>query len=237
MSIVSKIVRRWYMRNRVTFVKYLRKQGFQIGNNVFIRDPKSFVIDGTRKASISIGDNVYFNLNTSIIAHDEMAKVFRIKFNDWLPSNGHINIGNNIVFARNVTILKGVTIGDNCIIGFGSVVTKDIPDNSVAIGAPARVICTIEDYYIKRQEKAIEESFEYARNIQNRFGRTPVYSDFHESFVYFVSGSEMDKYPQLPYKHQLGPLYDYYKKNHKAKFNSFEEFLIAAGISNDDEKQ
>ena len=114
------------MRNRTAFVNYLRRKGYEIGEDVFIRDPKSFIIDGTRIASISIGNNVYFNLNTSIIAHDEMAKVFRIKYNDWLPSNGKITIGNNIVFARNVTILKGVTIGDNCIIGFGSVVTKDI---------------------------------------------------------------------------------------------------------------
>lgn len=219
------------MRNRVAYVRYLRKQGFDIGENVFIRDPRSFVIDGTRRASITIGNNVYFNRNTSIIAHDEMAKVFRLKFNDWLPSNGHILIGNNVVFARNVTILKGVTIGDNCIIGFGSVVTKDIPKDSVAVGTPAKVVCTIEEYYNKRQIKALEESFEYARNIQKRFGRKPVYSDFRESFVYFVSGYEMEKYPNLPYKHQLGPLYEYYKNNHKAKFTSFEEFLEAAGVN------
>ena len=40
----------------------------------------------------------------------------------------------------NCTVLKGVTIGDNCIIGIGSIVTKDIPANSVAIGNPAKVV-------------------------------------------------------------------------------------------------
>ena len=230
MRIVDKLVRLWNMRNRNVYVKYLRKQGFKIGRNVFIRDPKSFVIDGTRRASISIGDNVYFNHNTSIIAHDEVAKVFRIKFNDWLPSNGRIIIGDNIVFARNVTILKGVSIGDNCIIGFGSVVTKDIPANSVAVGSPAKVICSIDEYYHKRQQQSLGESFEYARSIQERFNRRPNYSDFKESFVFFVSGSQMDQYPDLPYKHQLGPLYNHYKANHKAIFNSFEDFLKAAGI-------
>ena len=44
-------------------------------------------------------------------------------------------------------MLKGVTIGDNCIIGYGSTVMKDIPANSVAVGTPTKVICTIEEYF------------------------------------------------------------------------------------------
>jgi len=51
-----------------------------------------------------------------------------------------VTIGNNVWIGGNVTILPGVTIGDNCTIGAGSVVTRDIPDNSVAAGNPARVI-------------------------------------------------------------------------------------------------
>ena len=101
---------------------------------------------------------MYFNLNTSIIAHDEVAKVFRLKYNDWLPSNGRIKIGDNIVFARNVTILKGVTIGDNCIIGFGSTVIKDIPANSVAVGSPAKVVCTLDEYYEKRKKESLPQA-------------------------------------------------------------------------------
>jgi acetyltransferase-like isoleucine patch superfamily enzyme len=230
MNIINFLRDRWHKRNRRAYVQYLRSRGIAIGNGTFIMDPKSFRCDLTRAASISIGDNVYFNLNTSIIAHDEVAKVFRLKYKDWLPSNGRIIIGNNIVFGRNVTILKGVTIGDNCIIGFGSTIINDIPENSVAVGTPAKVICTIDEYYQKRKKESLEESFEYARSIKQRFGRLPVYSDFKESFVFFVSGVDMDKYPDLPFKHQLGPLYDYYKKNHKAIFSSFDEFLKAAGL-------
>jgi acetyltransferase-like isoleucine patch superfamily enzyme len=44
-------------------------------------------------------------------------------------------------------VLKGVTIGNNCIIGAGAIVTKNIPDNSVAVGVPARVTSTLEDYF------------------------------------------------------------------------------------------
>nr|MDT0250485.1 DapH/DapD/GlmU-related protein [Endozoicomonas sp.] len=47
------------------------------------------------------------------------------------------------VYKRQVSILPGVTIGDNCVIGAGSVVNKDIPANNVAVGNPCRVIRTL----------------------------------------------------------------------------------------------
>lgn len=55
---------------------------------------------------------------------------------------GNVAIGNNAWIGGRVTIVKGVTIGDNVVIGAGSVVTRDIPSNSIAVGNPARVIKT-----------------------------------------------------------------------------------------------
>ena len=51
-----------------------------------------------------------------------------------------IEIGNNVWIGGNVVVLPGVTIGDNCVIGAGSIVTKDIPKDSVAVGNPCKVI-------------------------------------------------------------------------------------------------
>jgi maltose O-acetyltransferase len=51
-----------------------------------------------------------------------------------------VTIGNDVWIGGNVTILPGVTIGDNCTIGAGSVVTHDIPANSIAAGNPAKLI-------------------------------------------------------------------------------------------------
>ena len=55
-----------------------------------------------------------------------------------------VKIGSKVWIGANVTILPGVTIGENAIVGTGSIVTKDIPDNAVAVGNPARVVKMIE---------------------------------------------------------------------------------------------
>lgn len=133
-------------------------------------------------------------------------------------------------FGENVTILKGVTIGDNCFIGAGSIVSKDIPANSIAVGAPCKVIMTLEDYYQKRLAISEEEALDYARSIKERYHRKPLPSDFWEEFIWFVSGDEVDKYPEIPIHRQLGSSFEKYKSSHKAKYSSFEDFLKAAGI-------
>ncbi|MEE3404785.1 MAG: DapH/DapD/GlmU-related protein, partial [Acutalibacteraceae bacterium] len=68
---------------------------------------------------------------------------------------GKISIGDNVNIGWNVIILPGVTIGNNVVIRAGAVVTKDIPDNSVAAGVPAKVIETIEQYSEKNQERIV----------------------------------------------------------------------------------
>ena len=148
----------------------------------------------------------------------------------FLNSSGKVTIGNNVSFGHNVTVLKGVHIGDNCFIGAGSIVTKDIPANSVAAGAPAKVIMTINQYYERRLEQCEQEALDYARSIYERFNRKPYISEMREEFIWFVSGNQVDLYPMLPIKAQLGPTYDRYVREHKAKYNDFESFLDAAGI-------
>ena len=64
-------------------------------------------------------------------------------------------IGNKVFLGANAVIMPGVTIGDNVIIGAGAVVTKDIPSNMVAVGNPARVVTTVEDYIKKCEERNV----------------------------------------------------------------------------------
>ena len=90
------------------------------------------------EAPVTIGDDCFLGPNVSIYtACHSINPVERNTRKEWaLP----VRIGNNVWIGGDVTILPGVTIGDNCTIGAGSVVTHDIPANTVAAGNPARVI-------------------------------------------------------------------------------------------------
>lgn len=105
-----------------------------LGKNVFINSYCYFMDGG----SITIGDNVFigpycgFYTANHPIDYKERNRGMEIA----LP----IRIGNNVWFGANVSVMPGITIGDDCVIGAGSVVTKDIPPHSLACGNPCRVI-------------------------------------------------------------------------------------------------
>lgn len=88
------------------------------------------------------------------ITHDGGTLLFRDRVPD-LEITKPIIVGNNVYIGNNVIILPGVTIGNNVIIGAGVVVSKSIPDNSVAVGNPARVIKTADEYFGKIQKESI----------------------------------------------------------------------------------
>ena len=88
---------------------------------------------------ISFGDHVMIGPKTIIWGRDHGMDVGApMKHQPHIKAP--IKIGNDVWIAANVTILKGVNIGDGAIIGAGSVVTRDIPEYAVAVGNPARVV-------------------------------------------------------------------------------------------------
>lgn len=228
-KLIDRLKQIYYKSSNERYVTFLRTKGIDIGAGTMMR-PKSTTIDLTRPSLISIGMNCYMNENFTLLTHDWVTRVF-IRCNmDFLPSSGRVVIGNNVSFGQNVMVLKGVTIGDNCFIGAGSIVTKSIPANSIAAGVPCRVIMNLDEYYQKRVKQYENEAFDYAFSIQERFHRRPLSSDFFEEFPLFVSGDEIENYPDIAIRRQLGPIYEHYKHNHKAKYKNFDSFLKAAGI-------
>ena len=206
-----------------TYISFLRNKGIKIGTNVRIFQPKTVIIDYTRPSLLELGNNIYIAGGTSILTHSGDWFVLRNIYNEVIASSGKVKIGDNVFISLKTTILKGVTIGKNSIIGAGTVITRDVPQNSVVSGVPGRVICTIEEYYQKRKGQYIEEAKVFARSIKECFNRMPVPSDFKEEFPLFMKANELRD--DLPTKQQLGNSYDYYRKHHTPVYNSFEEFI------------
>ena len=136
---------------RINPVKYAEWVGVKIGANPHFYGPISW---GTEPWLISIGDNVHITGGCKFINHDGGTLIFRDRVPD-LEITKPIVVGNNVYIGEDTMILMGVHIGDNVVIGARSVVTKDIPNDSVAVGVPARVIKKTEEYFEKLQRESI----------------------------------------------------------------------------------
>ena len=159
--------------------------GVKIGEGTQIFEPKNILVDTSRPELIEIGKHVFLHGGTTILTHDWASWCFVESDHEFYPSHAKVKIGDNVWLGRNVTICKGVTIGNNCIIGIGSVVTKDIPANSIAVGVPAKVVGSYEDYMKRRSSKYVDEAIEYAEAIIES-GREPQIDDFHDDYPCFV---------------------------------------------------
>lgn len=124
------------------------------GNGVYANFNLTMVDD----CDIFVGNNVMFGPNVTVSAgthpiHPELRSK-QAQYN--IP----IHIGNNVWIGANSVILPGVNIGDNSVIGAGSIVTKDIPSNVVAVGNPCRVLREINEndmkYYYRDMKIDIE---------------------------------------------------------------------------------
>ena len=103
---------------------------------------------------MTIGTNVHITDNVRFVGHDGGTLLFRHIVPD-LEITKPITVGDDVYIGNNVLIMPGVTIGNKVIIGAGAVVTRDIPDNSVAVGIPARVIKTADEYFEKIQRESL----------------------------------------------------------------------------------
>jgi len=123
-------------------VKFQKMRGVTIGENCHISP--YVLLDLLHPELIKLGDNITISSNSMIFAHVNPSA------NEFLKKHGYprtikpVIIKNGAVISVGCIVIAGVTIGENSIVGAGSVVTQDVPDYCVVLGNPARVVKKIE---------------------------------------------------------------------------------------------
>ncbi len=152
-------------------VKYARKKGVSLGNGNSFVDHPNF---GSEPYLISIGDNNRISFECAFITHDGGRWTLDHLFHDEKPfiKFGTIRIGSNNFIGARTVVNPGITIGDNCVIAAGSIVTKSIPTGEVWGGVPARRIMSIEEYRDKLiNNKKFYNLYELEKNKRNELIR------------------------------------------------------------------
>lgn len=130
---------------------YRKYFGVKLGKNVRFTGMPGW---GSEPYLIEIGDNVTITQDVTFHTHDGGVGIFRKEY-PGINVFGRIVIGNNVFIGSHTIFLPGVRVGNSVVIGAGSVVSRDIPDNSLAVGVPARVIKTIDEYKNGILKKAV----------------------------------------------------------------------------------
>ncbi len=143
MNLIKEFIYR--LRGEYTTEKLI-SMGMTVGKN--FKRLGGVILDPSHCWLIEIGENVTLAPRVHILCHDASTKQFLD-----VTKIGRVRIGNNVFIGAESVVLPGVTIGNNVIIGANSTVTHDIPDDSVAAGCPARVICTLEEYLTKERTR------------------------------------------------------------------------------------
>lgn len=119
-----------------------KNSSITIGENTMLNNNPNIVAE---RESIEIGQNCYIGQNFKCYSSDFHGIKKEDRNNPEKIKTAPVKIGNDVFIGNDVTILKGVEIGDNCVIGAGSVVVKSISANTIACGNPAKEIRKIEE--------------------------------------------------------------------------------------------
>lgn len=137
-------------------------RGMTVGKN--FNRMHGVILDDSHCWLITVGDNVTMAPRVHILAHDA-STCHHLGY----ARIGRVDIGDNVFIGADAVVLPGVAIGDNCVIGANSTVTKSIPPGVVAVGNPAKVICSIDEY-IARNKARMDAGVVYGEEYTLRGG-------------------------------------------------------------------
>jgi len=144
---------------------FLKRWGglHSIGDHCYIQTD----VNITDPALVRMGDNVCLT-GCTLFGHDGSIGMVNHAYGLKLDAVGKVDIGSDVFIGYQAIIMPGVTIGDKVIVGAGSVVTGDVPSNSVVHGAPARRVCSLDD--LVRYRKVVTAGLPWRHLIEQRSG-------------------------------------------------------------------
>lgn len=188
-NIVYKVKRKLGHVSSEDYIEHLRNQGVNIGKGTVVFDPQNTFIDIQRPWMLEIGEYCKITRGVIILSHDYSRSVIRRAYGEIIDTAKITKIGDNVFIGMNSIILMGSRIGNNVIIGAGSIVSGKIPDNVVIVGNPAKIKCTLDEYYSKRKQNCIYEAEQCAYIFNKKNGRYPT---IHEMGAFFPLYLERD---------------------------------------------
>lgn len=193
---IKKILRKLIYREKSSgekYIAYCKRGGATIGNNVTVYSAKNTTIDETSLQHIFIGDNTQITAGVIILAHDYSYSVLGNIYGELPRQQRDTIIGKNVFIGMNSIILMGSNIGDNVIIGAGSVVSGRIPSNTVCAGNPAKIICSLDQFLVKGRTRFEESARCYYAGIKRKKQNVTE----EDMIIYrslFTEKSEMERY-------------------------------------------
>lgn len=209
------------------FNKILALEGFEVGEGTIFYDPCSMQIDRQRPWMLKIGKYCKITAGVTILTHDYSRSVLRRAYGEILGEASMTTIGDNVFIGVHSIILMGSKIGNNVIVGAGSVVSGTIPDNVVIAGNPVRVVRTIDEHYERRKSRTLHDAEVWFDSYKERYGRYPSERQSGPFFPLFTNREKFD------YKNDgrlfcngdnMNEVVADFKKG-KAMFASYKEFI------------
>lgn len=138
---------------KISPVNCSRLMGVTIGKNckIYGNSPNMW---GTEPFLITIGNNVYITNGCKFVNHDGGTLILR-KRTPSLELTAPIVIGDDVYLGVETMIMPGIVIGNNVIVGARSIITKNVEENSVIVGIPAKKIKTVDQYYEEIKKKSL----------------------------------------------------------------------------------
>lgn len=213
-----------------TFIAFLKKKGASIGDDVYIFRPANTNIDLMNPYLLSIGNHVMMTGPVTILTHDYSWCVLKYKYGNIVGNQKAVHIGDNVFIGWGATILAGTQIGENVIIGANSVVSGEVQSNSVYAGNPARKIMSLEEYYIKRKNKQLDEAVDVVRRYKEVTGNFPNEEVLYEYFYLFFDANNKQLKINKKFERQLKLMENYeqsisYAKKNEPVFHTYDEFI------------